>query len=427
MKQRNGILILISVLIALSLACSFGGRTTPEPTTPVPDVPKTEETKEPDPVEPTATETPPTQPTATSVPKNKTTVVEIINNSGQDIVFLYIAPADTDNWGEDWLKGDVIAKGETYQITGIPDGQYDMEARDIDNIVIQTLWDVDVKGTFAWIVELEVSLEIYNSSEDTITEVYIALSDDESWGQDWLAGDVIPVDDYYYFFGMDVGLYDIKTVNADGDVVEIVYSFPIEGPYYLDIIGKADLPTNAVLRFEDDFTNNRNSWGDSENDTVRYNAPTNGEFCIDIKTNDLTAWEWYEPFRPDEFVAEVACYLASGTDTTCGLGFGPDGDNLYWFEISPEYQNFALFLLLNDEWQDSLIPWTNSYNINPYGWNYLSLERVSGVVSVYINGIKVGEVISDHFPTGRIGLGGSTYDDANVTVCLDDLRVWRME
>jgi hypothetical protein len=55
------------------------------------------------------------------------------------------------------------------------------------------------------------------------------------------------------------------------------------------------------------------------------------------------------------------------------------------------------------------------------------MERVEGVVSLYANGVLVGQVNSDRFPTGRVGLGGSTYNEPNATVCLDNLRVWRME
>jgi len=109
------------------------------------------------------------------------------------------------------------------------------------------------------------------------------------------------------------------------------------------------------------------------------------------------------------------------------VGFGPDGDNLYWFEVSPYDQTYALFLLMNDEWQDSLVGWTESKNIYPDGWNYLSIERMDGMFSVFINGVLQASVASDHFPTGRIGLGGSTYDQGNARICLDNLRVWRLE
>ena len=65
--------------------------------------------------------------------------------------------------------------------------------------------------------------------------------------------------------------------------------------------------------------------------------------------------------------------------------------------------------------------------INPNAPNFLSLERVDEIVSVFVNGVLVGEVWSDRFPEGRIGLGGRTYNDPNATVCLDNLRVWRLE
>jgi hypothetical protein len=66
-------------------------------------------------------------------------------------------------------------------------------------------------------------------------------------------------------------------------------------------------------------------------------------------------------------------------------------------------------------------------NIDPTGSNYLSMERVGGVVFVYVNGVLVGQVNSDRFPTGRVGIGGSTYEQGGATVCLDNLRVWRLE
>ena len=240
-------------------------------------------------------------------------------------------------------------------------------------------------------------------------------------------GDEIPVDGSYYFSGMDAGAYDIKVADADGKAIETLYNFDIDVYAFRDIIGTTLLPTNAVLRFEDDFSDNRNNWGLGTSESVIYYPPTNGEFCINITTNNWIGWEWYTPFRPDEFVAEVDCKPDAGVDVSCGLGFGEDADNLYWFEVSSEYQTYALFFKVDGEWQDDLISWTESKNINPTGWNYLSFQRVNGVVSVFINAILVGEVSSDHFPTGRIGIGGTAYSDSNVNICMDNLSVWRME
>jgi hypothetical protein len=224
------------------------------------------------------------------------------------------------------------------------------------------------------------------------------------------------------------GTYDIKAEDLDENWVEVVYNVDLYGQKDWTVVGKTALPNNAVLRFEDDFQDNRNNWGlDTEGENVFYKRPADGTYCIQIKSDNFTAWEWYEPFRTDEFVAEVACTIEGPDDSSCGLGFGPDGDNLYWFEISPIKQKFALFLLEDGSWQDNLVDWTVSRNISPSGSNSLSMERVQGVVSLYVNGVLVGYVDSDRFPQGRVGIGGSTYDEGYATICLDNLHVWRLE
>jgi hypothetical protein len=214
----------------------------------------------------------------------------------------------------------------------------------------------------------------------------------------------------------------------DEEFIEALYSVDLYGPESWAVVGKTYLPDNAVLRFEDDFEDNRNNWGnDTGDEDVFFMRPSDGEYCILIKSDNFTAWEWYEPFTTDEFVAEVACTAEGEEYPTCGLGFGPDGDNLYWFEVSAADQTFALFLLEEDEWQDNLIEWTESYTIDPVRVNYLRLERVRGNISLYINSVLVAEADGTRFPTGRVGIGGSTYDEGNATVCLDNLRVWRLE
>jgi len=46
---------------------------------------------------------------------------------------------------------------------------------------------------------------------------------------------------------------------------------------------------------------------------------------------------------------------------------------------------------------------------------------------MYVNGVLIAQVEDDRFPEGRVGIGGSTYDEGNATICLDNLRVWRLE
>jgi hypothetical protein len=373
-------------------------------------------------ISPTPTPAPPT-----ATPRPKGGGLQVINDTDRDIWYLYLSPADHTEWGEDRLGGNTIPAGESFTVTGIPNGEYDVQARDVYDESIQTVWGLQVTSDTVWRVTAKAVLEITNSSETEIGMLYLSPVDSDSWGWDILDGEVIPPYGSYLIEEIDPGSYDVRVEDVDEKLLEAVYNVHLDGDHFWNVVGMANLPANAVLRFEEDFANNRNNWGLSSPSGAIFRPPANGEFCIEITENNMTAWEWYEPFRPDQFVAEVSCTLDSYSDASCGLGFGPDATNLYWFEVSPNDQTFALFLLLNGEWQPALIEWTTSKNISPQGWNYISLERVNRVVSVFINGVLQGEVSSDHFVTGRIGLGGSTYDQAYITICMDNLRVWRME
>lgn len=424
MKGIRWIVLATAMLVIVTLACG------PSRETPTPAVQPTVEAQPTVEVQPTRPpEATPTQATKrdTSTPVSKGATLEIINDSGVDIWYVYLSPSKADDWGEDWLGGDTISDGATYMITGIADGIYDIKAVDSSDEVIEIVWGADIEGQMTWTITGLASLEVTNESGDAISYLYISPSDSTTWGDDWLGADVVEAGASYVVDGIPRGTYDIQATDSEGENIEVVYSVSLSGENSWKVTGKVALPENAVLRFEDDFGDNRNSWGDFEDEDVSYTRPAGGEYCILIKRNQFTAWEWYEPFRTDEFVAEVACQISGAEDTSCGLGFGPDGDNLYWFEVSPFDQTFALFLLENDTWQDRLVDWTVSRNIDPDGSNYLSMERLKGVVSLYVNGVLVGQVNSDRFPTGRLGIGGSTYDQGNATICLDNLRVWRLE
>lgn len=269
-------------------------------------------------------------------------------------------------------------------------------------------------------------LEVINESGVELAELYISGVEDSSWGANQLSESIVPGGSIT-IRALEEGTYDLKTAFADGSTAEIMYNVFLSGEDYWTVFGTEGLPDNAVLRFEEDFTDNRNNWGNSFSDEVDYPVPADGQYCINIKVSDMTAWEWYEPFRTDEFLTEVQCSLDAGTDASCGLGFGPDGDNLFWYELDAETQSYAVHLLQDDAWQESLIGWTEDLHINPSGANYLALARIEGTLYVYANGMLINWVDTDLFPTGRVGIGGATYEDAPVNICLDDLMVWRIE
>ena len=183
------------------------------------------------------------------------------------------------HFAEDWGEGFV---GRCYHpgwrelsVYRIPEGTYDLQAEDADGNIIATLWEAEIAGENTWTVTMAtVSLEVINGSEHIVAALYVSPSSSDSWGDDWLGGVAIKSGGAYVVEGLESDVYDVKAEDADGDVIEIVYNLELSGEYSWNIVGKADLPSNAVLRFEDDFTDNRNNWGaTTETDDVYYMTP----------------------------------------------------------------------------------------------------------------------------------------------------------
>ena len=269
------------------------------------------------------------------------------------------------------------------------------------------------------------TLEIINETEAALTELYISPVTSSEWGENWLQAP-LEIGGSLMLTDIEEDDYDIQAGNTEAEVSETLYSVTLEGEKSWTVVGTATVPDEADLRFEDDFSDNRNGWGGVDDGEIHYRAPADGEFCLEIRVAEMTAWEWYEPFRTAQFFTEVKCTVDPTTDASCGLGYGADGDNLVWYEIDASTQSYALFFSDMGTWSDPLIGWTEDQHISPSGTNYMGLGRLENVLFVYINGVLVDHVEAELFADGRVGIGGATYSDPEVTVCLDDLRVWQI-
>ena len=58
--------------------------------------------------------------------------VKIINQSKWEIHHVYLSPSDEQSWGEDYLGEDVLAKGDSLELTDIECGTYDVKVVDED-------------------------------------------------------------------------------------------------------------------------------------------------------------------------------------------------------------------------------------------------------------------------------------------------------
>ena len=103
----------------------------------------------------------PAMPTPTSAPIVMTPTPEttqvgtvvLVNRSERDVCFVYIAPTESEDWGEDWLGEDeVVSPGSTRTFT-VTAGTYDLLAADCAAEVLSEQYEVTVSGVVEWKVE----------------------------------------------------------------------------------------------------------------------------------------------------------------------------------------------------------------------------------------------------------------------------------
>ncbi len=76
----------------------------------------------------------------------------LVNNSGQDICYVYISPSTESTWGDDWLgASEIIASGDSRTFYLEP-GTYDMKAEDCNREEIDSLFQQNISGDKTWTI-----------------------------------------------------------------------------------------------------------------------------------------------------------------------------------------------------------------------------------------------------------------------------------
>ena len=65
-------------------------------------------------------------------PKKSRATIEVVNESSWDIHHLYVSPSDSDDWGSDQLREDILERGESLELIDIPCDDYDIMFIDED-------------------------------------------------------------------------------------------------------------------------------------------------------------------------------------------------------------------------------------------------------------------------------------------------------
>ena len=76
----------------------------------------------------------------------------VINTSSVTICYLYVSPSTDTSWGDDQLGSSVIAPGQSFTITDIPFGTYDLRAEDCSGSNSVERFGVQINGAFEWTI-----------------------------------------------------------------------------------------------------------------------------------------------------------------------------------------------------------------------------------------------------------------------------------
>ncbi len=163
--------------------------------------------------------------------------VEIINDTGgYDIYWIYISPATSDSWGDDWLDESEILQSGSSVAFSVSNGEYDIRLVDEDDDEY-IRYGVTISGYYEWYVSLDDLGEYYingGSSGDTvygnapvtiyndtggydIWYIYCNPSDYSDWGDDRLGSDILYSGNEYTFYIDGGDYYDIQCEDEDGD------------------------------------------------------------------------------------------------------------------------------------------------------------------------------------------------------------------
>ena len=238
----------------------------------------------------------------------------LFNDSGWDVCYVYISPTSSDAWGGDWLGTDIVPDGTSYTFQ-VPIGSYDLLAEDCDENALGEEYGVSISEDTDWTLSPvggeAATLTVYNDTDTPIWYVYISPSTSDSWGDDWLGSDVIPVNESYTF-ELTEGTYDLKAEDENYNVIATRFDEYISG----DLDWTLYLEDYATLTLSNDSgwdvcyvyisPSNGTTWGD---DWLGADIIVSGDsrtFQVSMGTYDLLAEDCDHNTLAEEYEVDLS-------------------------------------------------------------------------------------------------------------------------
>lgn len=86
--------------------------------------------------------------------------VTVVNDTGEQICYLFMSSSDQQDWGEDWLgQSEMLSSGGSFTIRVSEPGEYDIlalpcgqfnEDTDLDAVALDIEYGLSVEGSVTW-------------------------------------------------------------------------------------------------------------------------------------------------------------------------------------------------------------------------------------------------------------------------------------
>ncbi len=206
---------------------------------------------------------------------------------------------------------------------------------------------------------------------------------------------------------------------------------PTPLPTFTPLPTKTPLPTNTPepgsgLFEETEFVRGGCLGTSSDSDVERFAEEE--QFHMQVNTSNLIAWAICdEDATVGDFTLEADVTTVGGPDNNvAGLIFryNDDTNEFYNFSIGAD----GYYMLTKDGYDYTdpvfLVEWnTSSVITQGKNTNHLKVEVVGDTFKYYINDTLIGEVSDSSLSAGQVGFIVGTFDDANVHIAFDNLKV----
>jgi hypothetical protein len=182
------------------------------------------------------------------------------------------------------------------------------------------------------------------------------------------------------------------------------------------------------LAMEDDFSDDESGLTLYDKNDTREMGYEDGEYHISVFEEDWMSWTYYGA-EFDDLAVEVQARLVEGSqEGYYGLLVRLDSSSQEYYRFAIKADgNYSVFRHERSGWTD-LADWRQSRDIEGAGeWDLLRVEAIGSELSFLVNGQPLASVEDDEISSGTIALFAATYDDSDVHVAFDNLKLYVAE